>query len=85
MSHVTASQARNRFAELLHRANNGEGITITLRGKPYARIGPAPEAKVHDPVRARLAIQRLREHARAHPMPNVTIEEIKSWIDERRP
>lgn len=44
----------------MHRANYAEEITITVRGKPYARIGPAPESKVHDPVRARLAIQQLR-------------------------
>lgn len=85
MRDVSATKARTHFANLLERANKGEEITITRCGKPVARIGPAPTVKNHDPERARLAIQRLREHARAHPVPNVTIDEIKSWIDEGRP
>lgn len=84
MSNVSASEARTHFAKLLVRANKGEDITITRGGKPFARIGPVPMVQDHDPERARLAIKRLRDYARAHPIPNVTTEEIKSWIDEGR-
>lgn len=44
-----------------------------------------PVKKAHDPEEARAAIARLREYVRKHPIPNLTTDEIKSWIEEGRP
>jgi prevent-host-death family protein len=83
MESIGAFDAKTHLSNLLERANKGEEIVITKRGEPYAMLGPVK--KDHDPEEARAAIARLREYARKHPIPNVTSDEIKSWIEEGRP
>jgi prevent-host-death family protein len=83
MSEIGANDARTHLIELLERAEHGEESTISTGGDPTARISPVTPA--HDPEEARAAFARIRAFARAHPIPNLTIEEIKSWIEEGRP
>ncbi len=37
---MTASEANQRFSELLRRVQQGETFTITSRGRPVARVRP---------------------------------------------
>ncbi len=34
----SVAEARNRFTRLVHRAEEGETLTVTRRGKPVARL-----------------------------------------------
>jgi prevent-host-death family protein len=40
MAGVTATELRSRVAEILRRAEGGEQITITVRGRPIAALMP---------------------------------------------
>lgn len=82
MTTIGASEAEPQFSKLLDRARHGEEIVITHDGDAIAKL--VPIRKSHDVERAREAIRRLREYARQHPVPNLTSEEIKSWIEEGR-
>ena len=42
-SHIAVREAKNRFCELVRRAEQGEQITITLHGEPRARLGRVTE------------------------------------------
>ena len=44
MMHISARQARQRFAELLESAQAGRTIQITRRGKPVACLSPVRPA-----------------------------------------
>ena len=39
---VSVAQAKSRFAELVARAEAGEGITLTRSGRPVACLSPLP-------------------------------------------
>jgi prevent-host-death family protein len=58
MTEVGSFDAKNRFSELLAKAEGGEEIVITRRGRPVARLVPL-EAR-HDAGQARAAMQRIR-------------------------
>ena len=40
MDEIGAFEAKNRLSALLERAERGEEILITRRGKPVAKLGP---------------------------------------------
>jgi len=83
MSRIAADEAKGSLAQLIKESESGQEIVVVNRGEPLARLeahGPG-----HDVEQAREAIRRIREYARQHPIPGLTIEEIKSWIDEGRP
>ena len=40
MAEVASRELRNHTAEVLRRAASGENITITVNGRPVARLGP---------------------------------------------
>lgn len=43
---ITASEANQRFSELLRKVQNGESFVVTSRGRLVARVTPvAPELK----------------------------------------
>lgn len=44
MKHIDIRQARDRFSELVHRAEAGEEIVLTRQGKAVARLIHAPRA-----------------------------------------
>jgi len=84
MTTISATDAKENLAQLILQTERGdEVVIIMLKGSPLARI--APIVGTHDPEEARAAIRRLREYAKANPIPNLTIDEIKSWIVEGRP
>ena len=61
MKTVTASGASRHFSSLLRNVASGEVITVLLRGKPVATIGPARSACGQREA-ARLALlDRLRQ------------------------
>ncbi len=80
MNEIGANDARTYLVELLERAEGGEETSIEAQGEVIVMIAPVPPK--HDIEAARAAILRV---AKAHPIPNLTIEEIKSWIEEGRP
>jgi len=43
MSTYSVAEAKNRLPELIDRALEGEGVTITRRGQPVAELKPIPE------------------------------------------
>ena len=53
-SSVGSFEAKNRLSELLNRAEHGERIWITRRGRRVAVLGPAASEKTN-------LIERLRE------------------------
>ncbi len=58
MATVGAFEAKTKFSELLQRAERGEEITITRRGKPVARLTRIdPDAA----QRAATAIEQLKK------------------------
>ncbi len=76
---VGAFEAKNRLSELLRRAESGEEIAITNRGKVVARLVP-PLANFDRDV-ALEAVQRIRARRR-----RVTLHglKIKDMIEEGR-
>lgn len=61
MTEIGAFEAKNKLSELLDRAESGEEVVITRRGKPVAKLVPMPTKT--DQQRAREAMQRIRERA----------------------
>ena len=59
---ITATEANQRFSELLRDVASGESFTVTSRGRPVARIAPVE----HDDRRE--AIEALLKHVRAQPI-----------------
>jgi prevent-host-death family protein len=55
---IGAFDAKTHLAELLDRAEDGETVTITRRGKPVARLVPVIEP---GPSHAADAVRRLRD------------------------
>ncbi len=78
--------ARTRFSELIDRAEHGEEIIVTRRGRPVARIVPALVQPVKSPEERQQIIdefRKLRERVAAHGG-QVTQEEIAAWKAEGR-
>jgi len=57
MKSVGSDEARTHFSRLLGRAEKGESITITRRGRPIARLIPAPPREGVDVHRVIAAFQ----------------------------
>lgn len=53
MTEIGAFEAKTHFSQLLARAGQGEAFTITLRGRPLARLVPAA---LPDQAQARAAL-----------------------------
>jgi len=62
MATVGSFEAKTKFAELLARAERGEHITITRRGKPVAKITPigAPTVEDGEAILARFKAARAK-------------------------
>lgn len=82
MAVVGSFEAKTHFAELLSRAERGEEITITRRGKPVARLVPAEGG--HDVAAARAAAERIKALARTLKLGPFDWEEWKRYRDEGR-
>jgi prevent-host-death family protein len=81
MSDFGVLQAKNRFSELIERAENGEKITITRHGKPVVHFTKAEEDAETKRKRAHEALAWIRAN---RPKTGITTEEILEWIKEGR-
>ena len=45
MARIPQKELRNNVAEVLRRAEAGEELTITVAGRPVARLGPAAKRR----------------------------------------
>lgn len=43
-------ELKDRLSEILHRANAGEKITVTHRGRPFCEISPVKVVRVRRPA-----------------------------------
>ena len=59
---ISASEANQRFSEMLREVADGESFTVTSRGRPVARVIPA------DRDGERRAVKRLLEFVRGLPI-----------------
>ena len=82
MGTIGSFEAKTHFAELLSRAERGEEITITRRGKPVARL--VPTERGHDVAAAREAATRMRALARTLKLGPFDWNEWKGYRDEGR-
>ena len=61
---ITATEANQRFSELLRDVASGESFTVTSRGRPVARVTPVAD----DRDRRQEAWDKLLEMSRAMPV-----------------
>ncbi|MES2097276.1 MAG: type II toxin-antitoxin system prevent-host-death family antitoxin [Pseudomonadota bacterium] len=59
---LTTTEANRRFSQLLRDVATGDSFTITLRGRPVARIEPC---EIRD---RREAVKRLLKHVSTMPI-----------------
>lgn len=59
---ITASEANQRFSEMLRDVAKGESFTVTSRGRPVARVIPVERKG------GREAVKRLLEYFEARPI-----------------
>ena len=83
MTEVGSFEAKNTLSALLDRAEHGEEIVITRRGRPIAKLVPF-RAEV-DRREAEAAADRLRARAKAKKRGPLDWEEWKKYRDEGRP
>ena len=80
---VGAFEAKTHFAQLLQRAERGEEIVITRRGKEVARLVPATSKP--DKEAAMAVFRRLRERARSAGLDKFEWAEWRAYRDQGRP
>lgn len=80
MKHVTVTEAKAKFSELLTAVERGETVSITRHGKVIACLQPDESSRQ---ARIDLAIAQMRElRKRNEP---VSADEIIAWKNEGRP
>lgn len=81
MTRIAAAEAKNRFAELIDRAQAGEEIEVTKYGHPVAKIVPVRRKKTAAEVDALMA--KVRENAKKMNI-KFDWDEWKAYRDEGR-
>lgn len=56
---ISASEANQRFSQLLRDVAQGESFTVTSRGRPVARVTPVEPADQREKIKRLIA--RMRE------------------------
>jgi prevent-host-death family protein len=74
MQKIGAFEAKNRLSELLRRAEGGEEIAITNRGRIVARL--VPPLPAFDREAARAAAARLRARRKGVTLGNLKIKDL---------
>ncbi len=82
MTEIGAFEAKNKLSELLDRAEAGEEVVITRRGKPVAKLVPVKFER--DREKARMAVQRIRELSAEMKLGPFDWGEWKKYRDEGR-
>jgi prevent-host-death family protein len=72
MESINLADAKARFSEIVDRAEAGESIEITRRGKIAARIGPATTEQPRKPIDLE-ALRKFRESTPFQSVPAVDI------------
>lgn len=80
---VGSFEAKNKLSELLERAERGEEIVITRRGRPVAKLVAFHDTATEEQAKA--AVERMRARARAMNRGPFDWEEWKRYRDEGRP
>lgn len=62
---ISVSEAKERLAELVRRAEAGEEVVLTRRGKAAVRLVPIAEAAATLPQGRRAVIQAVQRRAQA--------------------
>ena len=75
------STPRPIFPELLVRAEHGEEIVITRRGKAVARLVPMAAVKREDPAKI---LERMRKRAKTTGIKRFDWKEWKKYVEEGR-
>lgn len=70
---ISATEANQRFSEMLRDVAGGESFTVTSRGKPIARISPVAT----DRVTQRAKVDKLLAYLKTLPP-----TEAKQWTRE---
>ena len=83
MDEIGAFESKNKLSELLDRAERGEEVVITRRGKPVAKLVPMQPGR--DREKALEAARRIRELAKEMNLGPFDWEEWKRYRDEGRP
>lgn len=81
-SSVGVFEAKTHPSDLIDRAERGENIVITRRGKAVARLGPV--GPTHDVAAAMKAVEALKQFQASLSGPPVTAAEIREMIEEGR-
>ncbi|MCX7314312.1 MAG: type II toxin-antitoxin system prevent-host-death family antitoxin [Hyphomicrobiales bacterium] len=82
MNEIGSFDAKNKLSELLAKAERGEEIIITRRGRPVAKLGPVSVG--HDIEGARAAMRRIRTLAQQMKLGPYDWSEWKSHRDQGR-
>ena len=83
MREIGASEAKNKFGQLLDWVERGEEITITRHGKEVARLVPAKHG--FNRAEAHAALRRIRERAERLKLGPFYWSEWKAFRDAGRP
>lgn len=65
MTEVASRELRNNTADVLRRVEEGEDITITVRGRPVALVVSLPTGRRHRVSGREMRKRILRDHADA--------------------
>jgi prevent-host-death family protein len=82
MNEIGSFDAKNKLSELLAKAERGEEIVITRRGRPVAKLVPVTSR--HDVEGARGAMSRIRTLAQQMKLGPFDWNEWKSYRDQGR-
>ena len=79
MADISIAEAKAHFSELVDRAEAGETVRITRRGKPVARLVPETKKK------KRIDVEALRRLTESSPWQPVSAGEfVRKMRDEDR-
>ena len=82
MDEIGSFDAKNKLSELLTKAERGEEIVITRRGRPVAKL--VPISAKHDVEGARGAMRRIRTLAQQMKLGPFDWKEWKGYRDQGR-
>ena len=83
MASYSVATSKDKLSSLIDKAQAGEEVVITRRGRPAARLVPAEDA-VAPKKDVRAAMERLAEWQKTQPPLNVTLpyHRFSKWLNE---
>lgn len=76
---IGAFEAKTKFSELLHKVEDGEEFTVTLRGRAIADIVPTRS----EPTKEQVA-QAVQDLLNFRKIEGVSGDEVLEWVREGR-